>query len=179
MSSRKTAEWRNSLLFRLMVLYTAAFTVISAAGFAIFYHSVYSLSIKRMDREMLDEVRKFSVLAAEVSAVLQVILRRTEQVGTSRHEPGHSVGQSLQHDTPGRPRGVRIVRCEWWDRLEQIVGQTPSRGASQLIRPLRVHPRPLLKGPLPLIVFFPENRPAGCEVISNGRCNVKRLVGQT
>ena len=65
MLSGKMAEWRNSLLFRLTVLYATLLSVLAAAGFAIFYQRVYSSFLERLDHELLEEMPVFATLASE------------------------------------------------------------------------------------------------------------------
>jgi len=65
MSLKKIAKFRESLVFRLTVLYAAAFTVLAVLGFAVIYYRLYSEATARMDRELLAEVGDYADLATD------------------------------------------------------------------------------------------------------------------
>ena len=62
MSLKKIRDLKNSLLFRLTLLYAVAFTVLSAIGFLIFYYRIYSVTIEHLDSELLAESEKYTAL---------------------------------------------------------------------------------------------------------------------
>ena len=61
----KIHNLKNSLLFRLTVLYAVAFTVLSGIGFLIFYYRIYSVTMEHLDIELLDEIEKYTDLMKE------------------------------------------------------------------------------------------------------------------
>ena len=67
MSLKKALKLKNTLLFRLTALYTLAFVAVSLVSFLIFYFYVYSVSMERMDDELLDDVEVFSEAMAQKS----------------------------------------------------------------------------------------------------------------
>ena len=62
MSLKKIAKFKDSLFFRLTVLYAGAFTVLAALGFGVIYFRLYSEAIARMDRELVAEVSDYAEL---------------------------------------------------------------------------------------------------------------------
>ena len=62
---KKIRNLKNSLLFRLTVLYAVAFTVLSGIGFLIFYYRIYSVTMEHLDIELLDEIEKYTDLMKE------------------------------------------------------------------------------------------------------------------
>ena len=62
---RKLHSFKNSLLFRLTILYAVAFTVLSTIGFLIFYYRIYAVTMERLDLELLDKTRKYVALMKE------------------------------------------------------------------------------------------------------------------
>jgi len=64
MFSRKITKLKNTLLFRLTALYALAFVAVSLISFLIFYFYVYSVSMDRMDDELLDDIEVFSAAMA-------------------------------------------------------------------------------------------------------------------
>jgi hypothetical protein len=67
MSLKKALKLKNTLLFRLTALYALAFVAVSLVSFLIFYFYVYSVSMERMDDELLDDVEVFSEAMAQKS----------------------------------------------------------------------------------------------------------------
>jgi signal transduction histidine kinase len=65
MFSRKLHNFKNSLLFRLAILYAVAFTVLSTIGFLIFYYRIYDVTMERLDLELLEKTQKYTALAKE------------------------------------------------------------------------------------------------------------------
>ena len=61
---KKIIKLKDSLLFRLTILYTIAFVFISAISFLIFYYYIYSVTMDRMDSELLEETREYSKVLA-------------------------------------------------------------------------------------------------------------------
>jgi signal transduction histidine kinase len=59
---RKLHNLKNSLLFRLTLLYAITFTVLSAFGFLIFYYRIYSVTMESMDLELLDKTKEHAAL---------------------------------------------------------------------------------------------------------------------
>ena len=55
MFSKKIKSLGNSLLFRLTILFTLAFTLLAIISFGIFYYQIYSLTMARMDEELLED----------------------------------------------------------------------------------------------------------------------------
>ena len=78
---KKLHNLRNSLLFRLTVLYAVSFTVLSGAGFLIFYYRIYDLAVESLDHELRADTEKYAALLKEsgLEAVKSVI---TEEVET-------------------------------------------------------------------------------------------------
>jgi signal transduction histidine kinase len=62
---RKLDNFKNSLLFRLTILYAVAFTVLSTIGFLIFYYRIYAVTMERLDLELLEKTQKYTVLTEE------------------------------------------------------------------------------------------------------------------
>lgn len=62
---RKIHNLKNSLLFRLTILYALAFTCLSSIGFLIFYYRIYSVTMERLDLELLEETEKYDALMKE------------------------------------------------------------------------------------------------------------------
>jgi signal transduction histidine kinase len=59
---RKLHNLRNSLLFRLTILYAAAFAVLSTIGFSVFYYRIYAVAMEHLDQELLQEAQKYIAL---------------------------------------------------------------------------------------------------------------------
>ncbi|MGD9350804.1 MAG: HAMP domain-containing sensor histidine kinase [Desulfobacterales bacterium] len=80
MFSKKLNNLKNSLLFRLTILYALAFTVLSAIGFLIFYFRIYSVTMEHLDIELLDESQKYTDLIKEnnVEAAISRISEEAE-----------------------------------------------------------------------------------------------------
>ncbi len=62
MSLRKNLKIPKTLAFRLTLWYAAIFIVTSCVAFLLFYSLITSLILERTDRELLDQVERFSVL---------------------------------------------------------------------------------------------------------------------
>jgi signal transduction histidine kinase len=62
---RKLHNFKNSLLFRLTILYAVAFTVLSTIGLLIFYFRIYAVTMERLDDELLGKTQKYTTLAKE------------------------------------------------------------------------------------------------------------------
>jgi signal transduction histidine kinase len=77
---RKLHNFKNSLLFRLTILYAVAFTVLCAIGFLIFYYRIYAVTMEGLDLELLDKTRKYADLTKEagLEGVLPEIADETE-----------------------------------------------------------------------------------------------------
>jgi signal transduction histidine kinase len=65
MSLRKILKLKDSLLFRLTFLYTAAFILLASLGFVVFYYRLHAVTIDRMDDELAADVREYATLATE------------------------------------------------------------------------------------------------------------------
>jgi signal transduction histidine kinase len=65
MSLKRLNNLKNSLLFRLTVLYAVSFTVVSAAGFLIFYYRIYAVAMENLDHELLADTGKYTTLMKE------------------------------------------------------------------------------------------------------------------
>lgn len=52
---KKIKHLKNSLLFRLTVLFTMAFTLLAVVGFGVFYYVIYSMTMERLDEELLED----------------------------------------------------------------------------------------------------------------------------
>jgi signal transduction histidine kinase len=78
---RKLHNLRNSLLFRLTVLYAISFTVLSTVGFMIFYYRIYTIAVEGLDHELQADTEKYAALMKEtgLEAVKSTI---TEEVET-------------------------------------------------------------------------------------------------
>lgn len=55
----------NTLLFRLTVLHTIAFTLLAIVSFMVFYYRIYSLTMERVDSDLLEEIEHHAVLLAD------------------------------------------------------------------------------------------------------------------
>ncbi|MBU4353034.1 MAG: HAMP domain-containing histidine kinase [Nanoarchaeota archaeon] len=62
---RKILNLKNTLLFRLTILYAGIFTLLSFLAFAIFYYQILTVTMKGMDEELLKEIEEFSIVMAE------------------------------------------------------------------------------------------------------------------
>ncbi len=71
---------KKSLLFRLTILYAVAFTVLSAAGFLIFYYRIYSVTMEHLDIELSAETEKYTALMKEsgIEAVISIVSEEAE-----------------------------------------------------------------------------------------------------
>jgi signal transduction histidine kinase len=58
-------NFKNSLLFRLTILYALTFTVLSTIGFLIFYYRIYAVTMERLDLELLEKTQNYKVLMKE------------------------------------------------------------------------------------------------------------------
>jgi signal transduction histidine kinase len=65
MFSGKLHNFKNSLIFRLTILYAVAFTVLSSIGFLIFYYRIYAVTMEGLDLELLAKTRKYADLMKE------------------------------------------------------------------------------------------------------------------
>ena len=65
MFSRKLHNFKNSLLFRLTILYAVAFTVLSTIGFLIFYYRIYDVTMEGLDLELLEKTQNYTALTEE------------------------------------------------------------------------------------------------------------------
>jgi signal transduction histidine kinase len=76
MSLKRVAELKNSLLFRLTILYAATFMLLAVVGFTIFYYRIYSVTIQRVDHELYDDTRMYARMLdrSGLSAVRNKIL---------------------------------------------------------------------------------------------------------
>jgi signal transduction histidine kinase len=84
---RKIIDLKNTLLFRLTALYALAFLAVSLVSFLVFYFYVYSLSMERMDEELLDEVEIFAeIMAAEKLAGVQAKIVETAEMESPEEE---------------------------------------------------------------------------------------------
>ena len=61
---KKIKALGNTLLFRLTVLYTVTFTLLAIVSFMIFYFRIYSVTMERMDSELLEETEVHSAFLA-------------------------------------------------------------------------------------------------------------------
>lgn len=61
---RILTNFRNSLLFRLTVLFSTAFVILAAVGFSVFYYRIHSFAIEEMDSEMYLEAQAYAKLLA-------------------------------------------------------------------------------------------------------------------
>jgi signal transduction histidine kinase len=78
---RKLHNFKNSLLFRLTILYAVAFTVLSTIGFLIFYYRIYTVTMERLDLELLEKTEKYVALTKE--AGLEGVLPEIEDEAES------------------------------------------------------------------------------------------------
>jgi signal transduction histidine kinase len=80
MSLKRLNNLKNSLLFRLTVLYAVSFTVVSAAGFLIFYYRIYAVAMENLDHELLADAGKYTTLMKEtgLEAVKSAIAEEVE-----------------------------------------------------------------------------------------------------
>ncbi len=61
---KRIKSWGGSLLFRLTILYTLAFTLLAIISFAVFYYRIYAVTMERMDEELLEEIEYYSQFLA-------------------------------------------------------------------------------------------------------------------
>lgn len=80
MSLKKLSNLKNSLLFRLTLLYAVAFTVLSTVGFLIFYYRIYSVTMEHLDIELLAESEKYTALIQDsgIEQALETIADESE-----------------------------------------------------------------------------------------------------
>ena len=87
------------MLLRLTILYSAAFTILAAMGFSVFYYRLYSVAIERMDIELVAEVREYETLAAEkgFQAIRKKILEdaQSEDSGEEFFRVMNATGETL------------------------------------------------------------------------------------
>jgi hypothetical protein len=62
---KKIKSLGNSLLFRLTILYTLTFTLLAIISFSVFYYRIYSVTMERMDEELLDDTEYYSEYLAK------------------------------------------------------------------------------------------------------------------
>jgi len=62
MFSKKIRGLGNSLLFRLTLMYAVTFTLLAVISFFVFYYRIYSVTMERMDVELLEETEVYSAL---------------------------------------------------------------------------------------------------------------------
>lgn len=82
---KKINYLRNSLLFRLTLLYAVAFTVLSTMGFLIFYYRIYSVTMEHLDIELLAETQKYTALMKE-SGIEGVISEMNQEAESENPE---------------------------------------------------------------------------------------------
>jgi signal transduction histidine kinase len=77
---KKILNLKNSLLFRLTILYAVTFTILSTLGFLIFYYRIYSVTMEHLDIELLDETENYTELMKEagLEGVIAKITKETE-----------------------------------------------------------------------------------------------------
>jgi len=77
---KKLHNFRNSLIFRLTLLYAVSFTVLSAVGFLIFYYRIYATAMESLDHELLADTEKYTALMKEagLEAVRSAIVEEAE-----------------------------------------------------------------------------------------------------
>lgn len=57
---RKIHDLKNTLFFRLTVLYAIALVFVSAISFIVIYYRIYAVTMERMDDELLDEIEWYA-----------------------------------------------------------------------------------------------------------------------
>ena len=58
---KKIKSLGNSLIFRLTILFTLAFTLLAIISFGVFYYQIYSMTVERMDEDLLEnEIEYYS-----------------------------------------------------------------------------------------------------------------------
>lgn len=57
---RKIHDLKNTLFFRLTVLYTLALVFVSAISFIVIYYRIYAVTMERMDDELLAEIEWYA-----------------------------------------------------------------------------------------------------------------------
>jgi len=63
---KKIKSLGKSLLFRLTILYTLTFTLLAIISFSVFYYRIYSVTMERMDEELLEEIKGYSEYLANL-----------------------------------------------------------------------------------------------------------------
>lgn len=79
MFSGKLHNFKNSLIFRLTILYAVAFTVLSSIGFLIFYYRIYAVTMEDLNLELLAKTRKYADLMKE-AGLESVLLEIADEV---------------------------------------------------------------------------------------------------
>jgi signal transduction histidine kinase len=76
----KLHNLKNSLLFRLTILYAVSFTALSAVGFLIFYYRIYAVAMESLDLELRADTEKYTALMKEIGleAVRSAIAEESE-----------------------------------------------------------------------------------------------------
>ena len=65
MSLKRWTDLRDTLSFRLALLYAGIFTLTSLLAFSVFYYRIHSLTMEQVDEELLEEVGEFTGTLAE------------------------------------------------------------------------------------------------------------------
>jgi signal transduction histidine kinase len=81
MSLEKIIKLKNTLLFRLTVLYAGIFTLSSVLIFFAIYFKIHSVAIKDMDEEFLDEISQYAEHMSRSG--LEVIVTKIEEMAES------------------------------------------------------------------------------------------------
>jgi signal transduction histidine kinase len=82
---KKIHDLKNSLIFRLTLLFAVAFTTLSAVGFLIFYYRIYSVTMQHLDIELLDKTQKYTALMKE-SGLESVLSAIAQEAGSESPE---------------------------------------------------------------------------------------------
>jgi len=62
---KKISKYKNSLLFRLAITYTLTIAFLSIISFLILYNRIYSVTMNRMDDELLEEIEEYVAIKTE------------------------------------------------------------------------------------------------------------------
>jgi len=81
---KKTKSLGKSLLFRLTILYTLTFTLLAIISFTVFYYRIYSVTMERMDEELLEETEEYSEYLANLGlkGLKKKLVEKTESEDT-------------------------------------------------------------------------------------------------
>lgn len=63
---KKILDFKNTLVFRLTVLYAVLFTLLSFLAFSIFYYRIYTITLQSLDQELLHKAQNYAAIMAHL-----------------------------------------------------------------------------------------------------------------